>query len=80
MLLVFIFKPTIETAEQVPVAHNGGGAHPAPRRTCLSMVNFNGQFGPATQPRIDPPTTYDLLRCFQRESDRICKTRNIGNW
>lgn len=27
MLLVFIFKPTIETAEQVPVAHNGGGAH-----------------------------------------------------
>jgi len=71
MPLVFIFKPTIETAEQVPVAHNGGGAHPAPRRTRLL---------PASQPRIDPPTTYDLLRCFQRESDRICKTRNIGNW
>jgi len=35
MLLDFIFQPTIETAEQVPVAHNGGGAHPAPRRTCL---------------------------------------------
>lgn len=53
MLLDFIFQPTIETAEQVPVAHNGGGAHPAPRRTRLL---------PASQPRIDPPTTYDLLR------------------
>jgi len=61
-MLVFILKPTIETAEQVPVAHNGGGAHsPCPEGLSHLFV--------AGHPTQDRPT--DNLRSTALLSKRI---------